>query len=115
MRHWIADAEYRYCFDQIARHLERTKAGKPHFAATDAETIAFPAALAEEAGDFEKARKGWDELKQQGGFSAWGLFATRRLEEMDRADTEAVRCKKSWIRSRSFTAIWTRTTPTCPR
>jgi hypothetical protein len=94
MRRWNADAQYRQCFEQIKRHLERVKEHKPHFAGNDEEEIAFPAALAEDAGDFDKAKKGWEKLKQQAGGAAWGVFATRRLEEMNRADQEAARLEK---------------------
>jgi serine/threonine-protein kinase len=91
MRRWNADAQYRQCFEQIKRHLERPKR---YSASNEEEKIAFPAALDEEVGDFDKARKGWEKLKQQAGGAAWGVFATRRLEEMNRADQEEARLQK---------------------
>jgi serine/threonine-protein kinase len=91
MRRWLADAEFQQCFEQVRKYVERTKANKPYFAQNRAEEIAFPAAVAEEAGDFEKAREGWKELQKEAGTSAWGVFAGRQLEEMDKAEGEEMR------------------------
>src|SRR5262249_31549421 len=91
MRRWNADAQYRQCVEQIKRHKEH----KHHFAANDDEEIAAPAAVAEDAGDSDRARKGWKKQKQQGGGAAWGVFATRRLEEMTRAEQEGARLEKA--------------------
>ncbi len=85
MRRWESDVKYRQCYEQIKTHLERTKKGKPHFAADDSQEIAFPAAIAEEDGDFEKAEKGWVNLKEN-GTSAWRVFAGRKLDEMKQAN-----------------------------
>jgi hypothetical protein len=79
MRRWFADAEYRQCFEQIKKHVEPDTA----------EEIAFPTALAEEEGDFEKARQGWEKLQEWPG--PWGLYAKRRLEEIKGVDAEEQR------------------------
>jgi serine/threonine-protein kinase len=89
MRRWYGDAEYRQCFELIKTHLERVKANRPHFAADDAQEIAFPAAVAEEHGELEKAKKGWESLQAWSG--AWGVYAKRRLEEIDHVGTEEAR------------------------
>ncbi len=88
LRRWLADAEFRLCFEQVRKHVERTKAGKPYPPQNKEEEIAFPAALAEEAGDSKKAREGWQELKDFAGNSKWGQFAARQLDEMGKVDIE---------------------------
>jgi serine/threonine-protein kinase len=102
MRRWEADAQYRQCFEQIKKHLQRVKEHKPHFAGNKEEEIAFPAALAEEAGDFDTARNRWEELNKEAGSSAWGVFAKQRLEEMNRADREDERLQKEINKIREF-------------
>jgi len=102
MRRWLADAEFRQCFEQVRKHVERTKANKPHFAQNRAEEIAFPAALAEEDGDFEKAHKGWEELEEATGDSPWGLFAKTQLQEMDRVKGEGIQLQKELDNIKKF-------------
>jgi serine/threonine protein kinase len=102
MRLWAAEGHYRHCFDQIKKHLQRVRAGKPHFANSDEEKIAFPTALAEEAGEFDKAETGWKQLQQQVASGPWRVFADRRLQEMDRAKREGDRLQAELDKIKEF-------------
>jgi serine/threonine-protein kinase len=94
MRRWAADAQYRRCLELVKKHLQRRRELKVHNPSDDEEKIAFDAAGAEEKGDFKKARESWESLKKEAGGRAWGVFATRQLDEMNRADQEDARLQK---------------------
>ena len=98
LRRWAVDGHYRQCFEQVKKHLERK-----HFPPSNPqEEIAFPAAVAENEGKIDKAREAWKQLQQQAGSGPWGIFAERRLRELDGVDAEEARLQRELEKIRVF-------------
>jgi hypothetical protein len=111
MRRWAADGHYRQCNDKVKTHVDRKSRGKHYPPMNAEEEIAFPAAFAENEGNFDEAKIKWAQLQQMAGQAPWGVYAAIRLSELNKVESEAARLRKKLGGIREFRAELEADTP----